>query len=211
MSSYHCPHCNADLKEQPFFTADDDSYICDVCGEFIYDSTTDIKHCECCDAILNGQDDYEDWGSLHTCSECGTLNVFDEEDADSPLLAVLGVATAATKLLSNVAELTCNIAESKLEKQRAEESRPKEPKSRPKELESRPGSSRRRQSKPESEGCFTGCLFPLLAFTALMLTIILFVNRPDLALKTFNLMTEIIAAALELVAKAFEDFFSNLS
>ena len=61
MSSYHCPHCNADLKEQPFFTADDDGYICDACGEFIYDSTTDIKHCECCDAILNGQDDYEGW------------------------------------------------------------------------------------------------------------------------------------------------------
>ena len=39
------------------------------------------------------------------------LNVSDEEsdvptDTDSLLLAVLGVATAATKLLSNVAELT---------------------------------------------------------------------------------------------------------
>ena len=43
-----------------------------------------------------------------------------------------------------------------------------------------------------------------------MLAIILFVNRPDLALKVFNLMTEIIAAALELFAGAFENFFSNL-
>lgn len=208
MSSYHCPHCNADLKEQPFFTADDDGYICDACGEFIYDSTTDIKHCECCDAILNGQDDYEGWQSLHTCSECGMLNVSDEEsdvptDTDSLLLAVLGVATAATKLLSNVAELTCNIAESKLEKQRAEESRQRKPESRKK----KPGN---RRKKSESEGCFTGCLLPLLAFAALMLAIIMFVNRPDLALKVFNLMTEIIAAALELFAGAFENFFSNL-
>lgn len=208
MSSYHCPHCNADLKEQPLFTADNDSYVCDACGEFIYDPTTDIKRCECCDAVLNGQDDYEDWQPLHTCSECGMPNMTDEEpyvlaDTDSPLLAILGVATEATKLLSNVAELTCNIAESKLEKQRAEESRQRKPESR----KEKPGN---RRKKSENEGCFTGCLLPLLAFAALMLAIILFVNRPDLALKVFNLMTEIIAAALELFAGAFENFFSNL-
>ncbi|MGE9939258.1 hypothetical protein ACQRAP_05080 [Collinsella sp. SGI.180] len=208
MSSYHCPHCNADLKEQPLFTADNDSYVCDACGEFIYDPTTDIKRCECCDAVLNGQNDYEDWQPLHTCSECGMPNMTDEEpyvlaDTDSPLLAVLGVATEATKLLSNVAELTCNIAESKLEKQRAEESRQRKPESR----KEKPGN---RRKKSENEDCFTGCLLPLLAFAALMLAIILFVNRPDLALKVFNLMTEIIAAALELFAGAFENFFSNL-
>lgn len=205
MSSYHCPHCNADLKEQPLFTADNDSYVCDACGEFIYDPTTDIKRCECCDAVLNGQDDYEDWQPLHTCSECGMPNMTDVEpyvpaDTDSPLLATL---EATAQLITSAAELTCNIAESKLEKQRAEESRQRKPESRKK----KPGN---RRKKSESEGCFTGCLLPLLAFAALMLAITLFVNRPDLALKVFNLMTEIIAAALELVAEAFEDFFSNL-
>lgn len=195
MSSYHCPHCGDDLENQPLFTADDDSYICDACGEFIYDSTTDIKRCKSCGAILNGQDDYEDWLPNHICSECYTLNEFEGEDDvlesnSDPISTAIGAASTTAGAVSSVAKLVGNIAEAKLQKQRAEESR---------------------QRKTESEGCFSGCLLPLLAFVALMLAIVLFVNRPDLALKLFNLMTEIIAAALELFAGAFENFFSSLS
>lgn len=194
MSSYHCPHCRADLKEQPLFFADDDMYVCDDCGKRIYDYTMDIKRCKSCGAILNGQDDYEDWLPSFICTECYTFNEVEEghsasEPSGDPISTAIGAATTTADAVSSVARLVGNIAEAKLEKQRAEESR----------------------RKPESEGTFTGCLLPLLAFVALIFAIVLFVNRPDLALKLINLVAEIEAAVLKLVAGALEGFFSRFS
>ena len=194
MSSYHCPYCRADLKELPLFFVNDDMYVCDECGKRVYDYTMDIKRCKSCGAILNGQDGYENWLPNFICTECYTFNEGKEghsasEPSSDPISTAIGAATTTADAVSSVAKLVGNIAEAKLEKQRAEESR----------------------RKSESEASFTGCLFPLLAFVALILALVLFVNHSGLVLKLIDLVAEIETAVLKLVVGALEGFFSGLS
>lgn len=90
MSDYYCPHCGADLGNQPGFDPDAGYWTCTECGQFLTDPGDESDEpsrfdgvgwfCDGCGAYLNKQIGFSDWYSTWTCTECGHVNNLSEDE-----------------------------------------------------------------------------------------------------------------------------------
>lgn len=90
MSDYYCPHCGADLGDQPGFDPDAGYWTCTECGQFLTDPGDESDEpsrfdgvgwfCDGCGAYLNKQSGFSDWYSIWTCTECGHVNNLSEDE-----------------------------------------------------------------------------------------------------------------------------------
>ena len=90
MSDYYCPHCGADLGDQPGFDPDAGYWTCTECGQFLTDPGDESDEpsrfggvgwfCDGCGAYLNKQSGFSDWYSTWTCTECGHVNNLSEDE-----------------------------------------------------------------------------------------------------------------------------------
>ena len=90
MSDYYCPHCGADLADQPGFDPDAGYWTCTECGHFLTDPGDGSDEperfdgvgwfCDECGAFLNKQIGFSDWYSTWTCTECGHVNNLSEDE-----------------------------------------------------------------------------------------------------------------------------------
>lgn len=90
MSDYYCPHCGADLGDQPGFDPDAGYWTCTECGQFLTDPEDESDEpsrfdgvgwfCDGCGAYLNKQSGFSDWYSTWTCTECGHVNNLSEDE-----------------------------------------------------------------------------------------------------------------------------------
>lgn len=90
MSDYYCPHCGADLGDQPGFDPDAGYWTCTECGQFLTDPGDESDEperfegvgwfCDGCGAFLNKQSGFSDWYSTWTCTECGHVNNLSEDE-----------------------------------------------------------------------------------------------------------------------------------
>lgn len=87
MSDYYCPHCGADLGDQPGFDPDAGYWTCTECGQFLTDPEDESDRfdgvgwfCDECGAYLNKQIGFSDWYDTWTCTECGHVNNLSEDE-----------------------------------------------------------------------------------------------------------------------------------
>lgn len=85
---FFCPNCNADLRKQVGFEPDLYSFICQSCGQKLFNDNIYSGdkfegvywYCDRCGALLNKQIGFKDDCGFWHCTECGYKNYIDEEN-----------------------------------------------------------------------------------------------------------------------------------